>query len=143
MLAQALAAVKVDLDPKTIYRGQPRPPRVDKVFIVLQAQGHQITEARGLLTCHLCGNSCSRRAASKWVENGVCSQQRIHNAALELKKPVGPIVLGLGHLIHPTHRLLSKRGITWCTVCGSYSIGAAPRNLRRPCEPPTTGGDGF
>ena len=41
LIAQALAAVQVDQDPKTVYRGQPKPPRVDKVLTTLQQRGHQ------------------------------------------------------------------------------------------------------
>ena len=116
------------------------------VHQAIRLSGHQlIKDDRGAFQCLACEQRASHSQLKAWLCKGPCmAVQKVGPDGLCAPDHRSEIIIGRGK-VHQSHRLAWKRGIWFCTTCGSFARAAlnAKSNCRKltvPCESATPSG---
>ena len=128
---------------------RPRPTPGARLAARFARSAHQAVAGKhGSVSCTRCGGKSTSLTVHAWLRSPCVPLVPQHFApGGGLARVPGGAGLFVGTVaIHPSHVVLSKQGIVWCSTCGSYTTSAqasksGTKGLGKPCSrAPSAGG---
>ena len=148
---QRVASAKLD-DTRLQVTRHPVLPRRPMLIMLLEGTDHvfkftkticSVHDLPKVLKCQECKGCVPRAAVVKWLRGGRCPGPHLRSPATlsgaAASAPHGvPVRIGNRDL-HPTHAMLCRTSIWWCSACGAYSSTAGTRTCARALRAPCAG----
>ena len=120
---------------------KPRPAKGALLASTIAASAHDaVLGAFGCAQCRRCGSKSTALAVRSWLRTPCAPMVAQHFAAggALARAPAGHSLVIGSVTVHASHTVLSRRGIAWCSACGSYSTSTScsksgTKGLGKPC----------